>query len=132
MSSNDLDKVFTTKGFHFAKGTDLRDMDMANRIGECLNKHYPGYMWGVGVHSETGMIYVQNFSLSGEWGFNLHYSVVQEDVELKIIMRAGGEILERYRLSRGRLKDPHALDDLGTDGMGRYLLDRAEANQEWH
>lgn len=130
MSSSDLDRVLTTDALHFGKATDLADFDMAKRVGDMLNKHYPGYMWAVNVSRETGMITVQNFTLSGEWGFYLHYTKVLEDPDLKIVMRAGGEILERYKLSRGKANQD-IIQELPSDLLGRIQLDRAGANQEW-
>jgi hypothetical protein len=46
---------------------------------------------------------VQNTFLSGKMGFVLLTS--QIDPEMKAVMRAGGELLERYRVARS-----HALD----------------------
>ena len=43
--------------------------------------------------------------LSGEWGFVIHHNKIDNDY--KVIIRAGGEILERFRLSRVRLQQDH-------------------------
>ena len=108
------------------KATDLADFSTAKRLTEVLMKHYPGFMWGVYANKEHGMVTVRNFTLSGEWGFMLHYDKVVEDVEDKLTIHAGGEILERYRVSRGRANGDH-LDSLPTDFAGRILVDAAGA-----
>jgi hypothetical protein len=105
-----------------AKSTDTKDFAVAKSVADVLNKHYAGYMWAVNADSQTGMVQIRNFSLSGEWGFNLHMTKVQEDVSGKLIRDAGGEILERYRVSRGTIKHQQ-VDELATDFAGRALVD---------
>ena len=125
MSSDGLDKTYATKGFTFGKASNLLDFDIAKRVSEILNKHYAGYMWAVNVDSDTGMVQVRNFSLSGLWGFNLHMKKVQEDVEGKLIINAGGEILERFRVRVGQANSnqlqgmtPNAIGLLVPDTVG--------------
>lgn len=129
MSSNS-ETVIKGSSFQIAKANDLMDLDVAKRCTEVLDKHYPGYLWGVNANSETGMVHVRNFTLAGEWGFNLHMQKVQEDVEGKLMKWAGGEILERFRAHRGRVKQAE-VDELKTDRIGRVLVDKVGATQEW-
>jgi hypothetical protein len=105
-----------------AKSTDTMDFAVAKNVADVLNKHYAGYMWAVNADSQTGMVQIRNLSLSGDWGFNLHMTKVQEDVSGKLIRDAGGEILERYRVSRGMIKHQQ-VDELATDFAGRALVD---------
>lgn len=79
------------------------DMLTAKNMAEVLHRHYPGHLWGVNCDGRTGMIYIRNLSLSGEMGFKLKMPDIYSASDLdKEVMRAGGEILERYRLSRGK------------------------------
>lgn len=73
------------------------DMNLMKQIGDKLFAHYPGYQWAVSV--VKGVVQVRNLNLSGKWGFVLLTKDI--DPDLKVVMRAGGEILERYRLKRG-------------------------------
>lgn len=92
------------------------DEVMAKGMAEVLHRHYPGYLWGVNIGG--GVVNVLNLSLSGKWGFTIklpgQYSASDFDRQ---VMRAGGELLERYRLARGRFdNDRHA--ELKTDFAG--------------
>lgn len=59
---------------------------------------YPGYMWEVGL--EQDMVYIRLPLVNSRMAFRARLD--QFDVEGKFLMRAGGEILERYGLSRDR------------------------------
>ena len=108
------------------KATDTLDFDMAKRCAEELMKHYPGYAWGVNVSSETGMVHVRNMTLSGEWGFQLKLASIINDPSVRLVVSAGGEILERFKARRGRAsEDQIAL--LKTDAIGRYDVDKVGA-----
>jgi hypothetical protein len=74
------------------------DLQMAERAGVVLTRKYPLHAWHVLV--EGGMLTVRNLDLSGKWGFSLKAKNVTD----ALIMRAGGELLERYRVSRGAAK----------------------------
>ena len=47
-----------------------------------------------------GVVGVKSMRLSGNWGFVLHADKIDNDY--KNVMRAGGEILERYNQNRGK------------------------------
>ena len=79
----------------------LNELLLSKKVGEHLNKHYPGHLWA--VHVRGGVVMVQNLLLSGKWGFILKEKDL--DPDLKMVMRAGGELLERYNVSRGRLSN---------------------------
>lgn len=113
-----------TNGFHLQQANNTIDLDVAKQCAEALNKHYPGYMWGVNANNETGMVQVRNFTLSGEWGFDLHMINVINDPSLKRVIQAGGEILERYKLARGAANEDR-IDELETDFAGRIAVDAA-------
>lgn len=126
MLNNSLDQMYATSGFVFGKASNLLDFDVAKQVSETLNKHYPGYMWAVNVESETGMVQVRNFSLSGIWGFNLHLRQVQEDIHGKLIINAGGEILERFRVRVGKANNSE-MEGMKTNEVGLYVPDTTGA-----
>lgn len=79
------------------------DLILAKEMADTLHRHYPGHMWAVNVQGEQGVADIRNMALSGEYGYRLrlvtNYSMSEF---LERVKRAGGEILERYRLPRGR------------------------------
>ena len=97
----------------------VADYDTAKRIAETLNRHYPGHLWGVTASHETGIATVLNLRLSGRWGFIVKLSEILHDPSMKKVIRAGGEILERYKVSRG-VFDQDRIDELTTDFAGNH------------
>lgn len=97
---------------------NLADIDTAKRMSEVLQKHYPGHLWGVHVDSEQGVATIKNFRLSGNWGFLLHLGAFSVSEQDRQVVMAAGEMLERYRLSRGEARR-HELDELKTDSLGQ-------------
>jgi hypothetical protein len=94
------------------------ELMLAKHAAELLHKHYPGHLWGVNV--EGPFLDVRNFYLAGEWGFRLSIPAIYSASELDArIMRAGGEILERYRQRRGAV-DEASVHTLTTDFAGRH------------
>ena len=74
---------------------------LAKWVGEILNKQYPGHLWAVSV--QDGLVQVLNLALSGRFGFVLSEAdIVAGKYGRRKVVMAGGEILERYKLSRGK------------------------------
>lgn len=99
------------------------EMHLAGQIGEALNKHYPGHLWAVNVDNVGGVVNIFNMRLSGRWGFTLHLNDVLHDPDLKTVMRAGGELLERYRLKVGRFNQDQ-YDSLPADFAGNFVAEQ--------
>ena len=81
------------------------DIEAANQaiskeVAECLNAHYPNHAWCVIANVETGLVEVYNLKLSGSWGFILKIDDLATDPSMKLTIRAGGELLERYNVAR--------------------------------
>lgn len=99
------------------------DMLTAKSMAEALHQAYPGHLWAVTCDGKTGMADIRNLGLSGSWGFRLKLKHIYSASEFKRdVLRGGGELLERYRLSRGRL-DIDQLSSLSTDFAGRLKAD---------
>ncbi|MGH2721615.1 MAG: hypothetical protein ACRDJO_08435 [Actinomycetota bacterium] len=104
---------------------DTADLAMAKRLAEVLDKHYPGHTWAVNVDSKQGIATVQNLRLSGRWGFYLKLrDLTYHDEIEREAMRAGGELLERYGLQRGRFRQSQ-YQALPTTPVGDLILDAA-------
>jgi len=82
---------------------EAANQTIAREVAECLNTHYPNHAWAVTANIETGIVEVYNLKLSGEWGFILHIDAMATDPGLKMVINAGGELLERYNVKRGEL-----------------------------
>jgi len=82
------------------------ELALAKDIAETLHKEYPGHAWGVNV--TKGIIDIRDLSVSGTMGYTLHVLRLGSDWKRKVIL-AGGEILERFRVSRGQLNIDNVL-----------------------
>ena len=93
---------------------------IGKKVYETLCKHYPVFrnFWMVTVNQPGGTISVTNSALSGTMGFMLHTTKI--DPEGKAVMRAGGELLERYSVLRyPSLSIGQALKNTYFDTLGR-------------
>lgn len=105
---------------HIASGKPTAaEYGLLNRTIATLLRHYPGYIWD--VHITGGVMQILNKSLSGRWGVILKLNTVQDDPNLKAVMTAGGEILERYNLERRKM-NPDKLIELPRDFSGNLTF----------
>ena len=93
---------------------NINDYTLAKNVAEKLEEKYPGWLWA--VHVMDGDIGVKSMRLSGQRGFILHADKIDNDY--KVVVHAGGEILERYRQNRGRFNQMK-YEDLEMDSQGR-------------
>lgn len=80
------------------------DVILAKRAADLLNTKYPNHLWGVHVDSRGGVLNVFCPLVSTRYGYVILLKDVYADANLKCVMRAGGEILERAALRRGTFK----------------------------
>jgi hypothetical protein len=67
---------------------------------------------------------IRNLALSGQWGYRLKLADFYSASEWKAdVLRAGGEILERFRVARAKASD--AINTLPLDVAGRPIFDRS-------
>jgi len=102
----------------------LADYAIAKQIAEILHTHYPGHLWGVTAQSDQGIATVRNLRFSGNWGFVLKLRDIVTHKELvKRTKWAGGELLERYNMPRGKFhEDKYA--QLYTDFAGQIKAEK--------
>ena len=99
----------------------ILDQITAANMADTLHKHYPNYRWAVFVSGEQGIAKVYNLDLTGQHAWVLHLDVMFSATDWdRRILRAGGEILERYRLARTRF-DLDRWMSLPTDFAGRIV-----------
>jgi hypothetical protein len=76
------------------------DAFIAKRIDEILSHHFPGYPWKVISNAQQGVVYFNIPVLMGE---TLHYLIKLaqwDDLNPKLVIDSGGELLERMNLPR--------------------------------
>lgn len=69
---------------------------------DALERHYPGWLWCIRPDEGGGIVDLFALRISGRLGYTLHTRNLQEDEDFKCVMRAGGELLERFGFPRGR------------------------------
>lgn len=88
----------------------LADIELSKKVSEKLNDHYPGHAWGVTASVSDGIVTIRNFVLSEKYGFIIKIDALKNDPGLLLVVRAGGEFLERYNIKRGA--GPYHEEDL--------------------
>ncbi len=74
-------------------------------VGQELEKHYGGWQWWVECTLSTGVVSVRNQSLDGDYGFYIQLNRLLNETTPTLVMRAGGEILERYKMQATARKE---------------------------
>ena len=101
----------------------LNDYLTAKSMAEALHTAYPGHLWGVTCDGRAGFADVRNLALSGNWGYRIRLAAMYSASQFKKdVLKAGGEVLERFSLSRGKLNEDH-LNNLSVDFAGRVKGD---------
>lgn len=82
----------------------LDDAVLAVDVYGKLADHYPGHQWRTTADHRAGVVTIQLLyqgveRKEGLWGWVLKIS--QLDPSLTAVVRAGGELLERFKLPRG-------------------------------
>ena len=82
----------------------MADEDVCIAVGEDLMQRYPGYPWSVGCNHEAGTVVIDLMIDKPphlrNYGYQLYLSTVLGAGGQKAVMRAGGELLERFGLRR--------------------------------
>lgn len=91
---------------------------LSRRIINSLVRYYPGHQWGVEI--KGGLAIIRNKALVGRWAYNINLLEHGEPGLEREIRKAGGEMLERFSLRRGR-PDPDALRGARYDVRGHMV-----------
>lgn len=76
-------------------------INLVKSAGDTLERHYPGWLWMIRPDEHGGVCDFFSLLLSGSLAYTLHIPTMQNDPNLKCVVRAGGEILERFGFKRG-------------------------------
>ena len=67
-------------------------------VGRKLANLYKGYQWYIECKWQAGVVEIKNLTIHGDYGFVLYLKELLTDINLDVVMRAGGELLERCGL----------------------------------
>ena len=100
---------------------ELYENKICESVGRQLVHHYPKWKWYVECRLDSGLISVRNLSLDGDYGFYIGIAAFLNETDPKLVMRAGGEILERFNQHRGeRKKDTIIQRDFKGSAIGDF------------
>ena len=102
---------------------------LVKEIADILTKQYPDYAWAVQPDERGEIINIFNLHCHSSLGYTIRIDDIIHDMRRKLAYRAGGEILERFRLSRkmDREEIKHAPRDV--HGMMIPTLDDKAASR---
>jgi|SRR5271166_1102875 len=88
---------------------------IAKQLGTAIMQKFQNRQWHVDVDVENQVVIISCPSLSKRMGYRLH--IKNETVKQLIprAIRAAGEILERYGVSRSKIIDPSTLESFDRD-----------------
>jgi hypothetical protein len=96
---------------HEVKSAQL-EFWIAKQIGTDLASTYRNRQWHVDVDARNNVIIISAPSLSKVFGYHLHIRTGETMPQLLLRTRkAGGEILERYNVTRARNTDPLIIEE---------------------
>lgn len=101
------------------------DQRIAMAVAEILVRHYYGYTWHVVAETRQGIVY---FSIPDLMGATLRWVIRladYHDLTDRLVMRAGGDLLERMGLRRG----PMDLAEYEKAKTHRHLFDFGDVKQ---
>jgi len=132
IGGKEISKDYNEIYLHEDMETRIAKLEMwtAKAIGETLVKNYPKRQWGVNVDIPGAMVVITCPSLSHTHGY--HIAMKNDNIETlcKRAVNAGGEILERYGISRGRVFNPEHLETLermpSGDAITRDAMDTVD------
>ena len=91
-------------------------------IADLLVRNFPDYLWTVEPDERGGVINIRNLNCHDELGYTIHGNLLDDPaVRRREVIKAGGEILERFR-------QPHRMNrellaEAPRDARGRLIPD---------
>lgn len=97
---------------------------LLKRVMVVLERNFPGWLWVLGINDadKGGIITLRSDRLHPEWGMLEKIQNIQDTGAEKWALKAGGEILERFRCKPG----PYirgCLANTPRDARGHYIPD---------
>ncbi len=80
----------------------MRDVSLAKKIGEHLERKYPNHYFRVDVDSPQGIAKISHPLMPVRYAYVVRLAELNGDPGMRAITKAGGELLERFNQPRGR------------------------------
>ena len=100
----------------------LKDRYWAGRIGSEMVRLYPGHGWEVHCNIAHGIINIFNRHMTATAGYRLKISELNHIRLTQQLKKIGGEMLERFGLSRERF-EADVVQQIQHDTKGRAKVD---------
>lgn len=71
-------------------------LTLVKNAADVLEKQYPGWLWAIQPDERGGIINIFASRLSLQWGYTLKTETVQADPRMRRVVRAAGELIERF------------------------------------
>lgn len=98
------------------------DLAITKRIAAVLETHYPSHPWMVRVDGAQGIAMISlPIIMKRNQSFVLHLDRLAVDPGMKSVIRAGGEILERYNVPRSGFRLDHFLHARAANPANRKM-----------
>ena len=103
--------------------TAIKADQLCRRMGAILQKHYPGIRWYVDVNINGGVSNIRCADISMSHGIYLHLLCSEIELERRVV-KAGGEILERFTVSREK-QSVRDISHIAKNAKGDAMLAKA-------
>lgn len=97
--------------------TRLKDLAEGKKVLDVLEKYYPGHDWFVNCCHQAGTASVQLMYEGSDrttriwkYGYVLHLNKLDASTLEGKVMKAGGEVLERYNMARSAVTENSIVD----------------------
>lgn len=97
---------------------------LQNNLIKALHKAYPTWKdnWHIVIDTRGGIVQIRNTAISGKMGFVMHITKI--DPEMRKVVKAAGELFERYNIARGKGVDiRQALAELKRSPKGHAIYE---------
>ncbi|MGH2902195.1 MAG: hypothetical protein ACRDK7_01160, partial [Solirubrobacteraceae bacterium] len=74
---------------------------LTKNAADLLEKHYPGWAWLLSPDEAGGVLNILALKLSGSWGYTLKLKDIQNDPQMRRVLKVGGELIERFGYRAG-------------------------------
>jgi hypothetical protein len=103
-----MDRIAVVSDTEFRN--EMRAKEISDSIGPVLAQTYPGYRWRVEPNAKNGIVDIRCEMTDCRYGFRLKLANWFSATQWRaLVIKAGGEILERSQLNRRSFNEPEFL-----------------------
>lgn len=98
---------------------------LAKDIAGELMKSFPGFLWAIAPDQRGGIIDIFCLNFHDQWGYTIRIADIQDDPKRREALRAGAEILRRFRYP-GTRYDAQLANNVPRDINGKAIPDLSD------